>query len=307
MAAATSMPCWSLPPPSLRCSVVLRDISIRGKDISLRGPKGSGADFELTGLTARRRCHRSDRTHDHARQACTGRAPAPRCAAFPTARSTGCRCCAPQPSGRDRQRLSAVPPQAPRAAVEGRRKEVERRARRSPARGSGGRPERQGASLGDHRHGAQRGQRRERARRDHAANAIRQRRHAVRQRWCALEPLASDLRVDARSLDVSAVRPYLAARPERHAGARRIVGARPRDGRQAGRRAPMHARLQGKRPARQPAPARCARRERSAEVAGARPGQNRPEAGRRSSAALVSASSRCRTSTRASSCRSRDG
>ena len=30
--------------------VALRDIAIRGKDISLRGPKGSGADFELTGL-----------------------------------------------------------------------------------------------------------------------------------------------------------------------------------------------------------------------------------------------------------------
>ncbi len=30
--------------------VVLRDIAIRGKDISLHGPKGSGADFELTGL-----------------------------------------------------------------------------------------------------------------------------------------------------------------------------------------------------------------------------------------------------------------
>ncbi len=32
-------------------SAVLRDISVRGKDISLRGPKGSGADFELAGLT----------------------------------------------------------------------------------------------------------------------------------------------------------------------------------------------------------------------------------------------------------------
>ncbi len=30
--------------------VLLRDISVRGKDLSLRGPKGSGADFELTGL-----------------------------------------------------------------------------------------------------------------------------------------------------------------------------------------------------------------------------------------------------------------
>jgi uncharacterized protein involved in outer membrane biogenesis len=31
-------------------NVLLREISIRGKDISLRGPKGSGADFELAGL-----------------------------------------------------------------------------------------------------------------------------------------------------------------------------------------------------------------------------------------------------------------
>jgi hypothetical protein len=31
--------------------VALRDLSIRGKDISLRGPKGSGADFDLDGLT----------------------------------------------------------------------------------------------------------------------------------------------------------------------------------------------------------------------------------------------------------------
>ncbi|HQR77703.1 MAG TPA: DUF748 domain-containing protein, partial [Burkholderiaceae bacterium] len=32
-------------------TVLLRDIKVRGKDISLRGPKGSGADFDLAGLT----------------------------------------------------------------------------------------------------------------------------------------------------------------------------------------------------------------------------------------------------------------
>ena len=32
-------------------SVALRDLSVRGKDISLRGPKGIGADFDLAGLT----------------------------------------------------------------------------------------------------------------------------------------------------------------------------------------------------------------------------------------------------------------
>ena len=32
-------------------NVALRDLSVRGKDISLRGPKGIGADFDLAGLT----------------------------------------------------------------------------------------------------------------------------------------------------------------------------------------------------------------------------------------------------------------
>ena len=93
-------------------------------------------------------------------------------------------------------------------------------------------------------------------------------------RW---NPLASDLRVDARSLDIAAVRPYLAARLNAVL-ASAVLSARGNVAvNQASAGAPLKVAYKGKRPAREPAHARRAQRERPAQVAGARPGADRRE------------------------------
>ncbi len=235
--------------------VVLRDISIHGKDISLRGPKGSGADFELGGLQL------DDGVIDLTERNITlGKL------ALDAPRATVRRLSSGEINWMQVMRAApAGDPTSGRfefhrsicAFVESRGQGNHRRARRSATGGSGSRPERQAARLRHLGLVAQRGGRRQRTRRDSAADALRQRRHAVCQRRGAHQ--AADFGPAARCAQPRRVGNSPLPRPvsQRDASACRVLGARPRDGRQGIGRSTDRAGVQGWRAPRQPALARC--------------------------------------------------